>query len=73
MKEKLYKTNHKRGYYRMRQFLMLSFVLISAAITISVPTYIAMNNSKEAISSKAEEINQENLETYEEDASNQDA
>lgn len=70
MKEKLYKTNHKRAYYRIRQFLMVSFVMISASIAVSVPTYIALNNSKEAISSNAEEIPQENLDSFEEEGQN---
>lgn len=70
MKEKLYKTHHKRAYYRMRQFLMVSFVMISAAIAVSVPTYIALNNSKEVISSNAEEIVQEDLESFVEEGQN---
>ena len=65
MKEKLYKTNKKRGYYRFRSFLMISFMVLSAAVVISVPTYIALrNNDNEAVSSKAEELTQDNLDSY---------
>lgn len=53
-KEKLYKTNHKRAYYRTRQFLMSFLVLISAGIAISVPAYVSLNNN-DPRGSKAEE------------------
>ena len=69
MKEKLYKTNHKRGYYRVRQFLMVSFLVLSAAIAVSVPTYIGLLN-KEAISSNAEEVQSETIETFQDSTEN---
>ncbi len=69
MKEKLYKTNHKRGYYRVRQFLMVSFLVLSAAVAVSVPTYIGLLN-KEAISSNAEEVQSETLETFQDSTEN---
>lgn len=64
MKEKLYKTNHKRGYYRFRSFLMFSFVVLSVGIAVSVPTYISILNNKDAVSSKAEEITTESSDNY---------
>ena len=69
MKEKLYKTNHKRGYYRVRQFLMVSFLVLSAAVAVSVPTYIGLLN-KEAISSNAEEVKSETLDTFQDSTEN---
>lgn len=69
MKEKLYKTNHKRGYYRVRQFLMVSFLVLSAAVAVSVPTYIGLLN-KEAISSNAEEVQSETLDTFQDSTEN---
>lgn len=69
MKEKLYKTNHKRGYYRIRQFLMVSFLVLSAAVAVSVPTYIGLLN-KEAISSNAEEVQSETLDTFQDSTEN---
>ena len=54
-KEKLYKTNHKRAYYRARTFLMSFLVATSAAIAISVPTYISLNKGDGAMNSKAQE------------------
>ena len=69
MKEKIYKTNHKRGYYRIRQFLMVSFLVLSAAVAVSVPTYIGLLN-KEAISSNAEEVQSETLDTFQDSTEN---
>ena len=69
MKEKIYKTNHKRGYYRSRQFLMVSFLVLSAAVAVSVPTYIGLLN-KEAISSNAEEVQSETLDTFQDSTEN---
>lgn len=54
-KEKLYKTNHKRAYYRARTFLMTFLVAASAAIAITVPTYISLSKGDGAMSSKAQE------------------
>ena len=54
-KEKLYKTHHKRAYYRTRQFLMSFLIVISAGIAISVPTYLSLNKNNNPLGSKAQE------------------
>lgn len=58
-KEKLTKTNHKRGYYRARQFLMSFLIIASAGIAISVPTYISLNSGHEPVGSKAEVLEED--------------
>ena len=54
MKDKLYKSNHKGGYYRTRKLLIASAVILSGITCVSVPTYINIQNHNAV---KAEKIN----------------
>lgn len=63
MKDKLYKSNHKGGYYRTRKLLIASAVILSGITCVSVPTYINYKNDSKV---KAEtEIKVETPETEE--------
>ena len=59
MKDKINKTNHKRGYYALRRFSVLSILVFSGVASFAVPTYISLQNS-EMDKLKAEEKTEEN-------------
>ena len=44
MKDKLYKTNHKKFYYRTKRLAFSCAFLFSCSLAISVPTYINLQN-----------------------------
>lgn len=46
MKDKINKTHHKRGYYTMRRFSVLSILVFSGVASFAVPTYISLQNSE---------------------------
>ena len=60
MKDKINKTNHKRGYYAMRRFSVLSILVFSGVASFAVPTYISLQNSEMDKLKAEEKIEEEN-------------
>lgn len=46
MKDKIYKTHHKKWYYSFRNTAILSLVILSGVMTFVIPTYISLKNSE---------------------------
>lgn len=44
MKDKLVKTNHKGGYYKMKKASVASLVMASAFFACFIPTYLTVNS-----------------------------
>ena len=60
MKDKINKTNHKRCYYAMRRFSVLSILVFSGVASFAVPTYISLQNSEMDKLKAEEKIEEEN-------------
>ncbi len=65
MKDKLYKTNHKKNYYSLRKIIVGSLLLFGASISIITPTYFSLNgvqlqNLHAEETTQTEEIDQQN-------------
>ncbi len=64
MRDKLFKTNRKAGFYRMRRGLLLGFFLILGAAAITFPyRYVvqAINAYQEQRESETEVVSSEEL------------
>ena len=74
MKDKLVKTHHKGPYYTMKKISIGLLALASVTFIIAIPTYISVQNHKEAQTKadaeseqKSSEENLEGLESYQDE------
>lgn len=45
MKDKLYRTNHKRAYYYTRRFAVGLSLIMAVSTAVVIPTYIHLHSS----------------------------
>ena len=74
MKDKLSKNNHSGMYYKVRNFFLGFAAVACLGIAIAIPTYISVQNHKEAQTKadaeseqKGSEENLEGLESYQDE------